>query len=129
MKYKIEVLSDLPVLITSFEEDFGSTEDIESYIAELVATYDSLDHKVYAITDTTNLKLTFDKVMEFLRVALRTDENLNRHPNKIGNIVITTSNFYQAVIKGLRTASFGNMQLEVFDSRESALSWVRDQAA
>lgn len=129
MKHSIEVMTDLPVVIVQFEEGFGSAEDIQAYVEEIGQTYETLDKKVYNITDTTNLNLTFDKVMEFLRVSMRSDYNLASHPMKLGNIVITTSTFYNAVIKGLRSASFGNMNIEVFDSVDAALKWVRERAA
>lgn len=129
MHHSIEVLDDLPVLIVRFEEGFGGSEDIKAYVHDLGQAYDSLEKKVYNITDTRNLSLTFDKVMEFLRVSMRDNQNLTRHPMKLGNIVVTSSSFYQAIIKGLRSATFGNMNIQVFESLDEALNWVRTQAA
>ncbi len=129
MNHTITVMDDLPVLLVQFERAFGSSEDIETYVNTLQEAYDALEKKVYNITDTRNLSLSFDKVMEFLRVSMRSNTSLTNHPMKLGNIVITSSGFYQAIITGLRSATFGNMNIQVFDSVDEALAWVREQAA
>ncbi|MCA9915883.1 MAG: hypothetical protein KC496_21160, partial [Anaerolineae bacterium] len=66
MNHRITVMPDLPVLLVEFEEGFGTSEDIEAYVETLQEAYDNLDKKVYNITDTRSLQLSFDKVMEFL---------------------------------------------------------------
>jgi len=129
MNYSVEVLSDLPVMLVRFEAAFGTAEDIESYIQEVKSVYSNLDRKVYDLTDVTKLDLSFVKVMEFLRVVLRSENRIPENSMRLGSVVITTSHFQRAMIKGLRSATFGNIQIEVFDSLDAALTWVRAQAA
>ncbi|MCA9915146.1 MAG: hypothetical protein KC496_17445 [Anaerolineae bacterium] len=128
MNYSIEILNDPRVMHVTMHEGFQQ-EDFADHVRDVWRTLDSLEEPLYQIIDIRGVELSFDDVMEFLRVAVRGEHPLPSHPMNRGNLVVTDSRLYQLVIKGLRTASFGNISIHAYESLDAALHWVYRQAA
>jgi hypothetical protein len=125
MSYTVEILPALPVVLVTFGADFSGSEEINTYSSEMYDLFESLSEPVYIIVNVTDLNLNFDSALEFVQVSLRSDKSIARHQNIIETLVVTHSRFYQLMIKGLNTATFGNFSVKVFSSMKQALDWVQ----
>ncbi|MDX1995102.1 MAG: hypothetical protein SF029_22160 [bacterium] len=129
MSYSIEHFPELSVVVIDFGEDFGSVEEITAFASELNRLYNALSAPVYQIADVSRMKLDFEQAMDVIRLTVRSDKSIMKHPNNKGVVVVTTSRFYQLMIKGLNSAAFGMLKLQVFESLDAAMTWAREQAA
>jgi hypothetical protein len=129
MSYTIEQFPELSLIVVSFGEDFGSIEETHRFVDELYDIYNGLPAPVHLIADVSRMKLDFEQAMDVIRLTVRGEKSLKKHPNNKGVVVVTTSRFYQLMIKGLNTAAFGMLKLQVFESMDAAMAWAREQAA
>lgn len=128
MSYAIRLHDDPPVVWVTMGEDFCK-EDFEPHVADVFELLNGLDTPLYQIIDIRAIKVGFDDVMEFLRLGARGDRALTTHPKNRGNLIITDSRFYALVAQGLRTASFGNVNVQTYTTPEAALEWLRKASA
>jgi hypothetical protein len=129
MGYEIQKIADLPLVIVTFDEHFGAKEEMVAYLAEINALYDRQPAPVFLIADMSFLSLDFDSLLNFVQLGVRADNAITKHRNNRDILLVTTSRFYQTVAKGLNSATFGHVNLLIYDSIEAAMNYVREQAA
>lgn len=129
MSYTIDVREDLSTVVITFHEGFSGEDQIKAYTQEIFDIYENFDQPYYQISDISEMKLDFNDVMTFIKEGVVGKQSITKHVHNKGIVIITESRFYQMTIKGLNTASFGNLKMEIFSSIEEALNWVHQQAA
>jgi hypothetical protein len=129
MSYKIELLRDLPVLFASFEDDTSLGEFMTELSNEAFEIFESLSSPVYYIVDMHNATINFNDILTGVQQSTKGSRPVLLHHNLKQLIVITESKAISTVVKGLNSVTFGNISAVVFDSLESALNYVRANAA
>ena len=129
MSFTVEKRDDISAIIITFHTDFGGGRQIKRYVSEIVDLLDNCDGPVYQIVDSADLKLSFNDVMLMIKEAVTNKQVISNHPNSKGIVIVTNKRFYKMAAKGLNTRSFGHLKLEIFESLDEALNWVREQAA
>lgn len=128
MGYILERLTDMPALMLSYEEGFVFADEMEALNNKIFDLLEAEASPIYLIIDSENLKLSFNDIMAGIQQATRSSKPSFNHKNVKQLIVITQSRTFSAVVKGLNTVSFGNVNATVFESLDAALSHVREAA-
>jgi hypothetical protein len=115
MSYKLERLSDLPVLHLSFAEDVQFAEFVERFSDDVFNALEKESRAVYYLIDVRNLKLSFNDILNGVQLGTKSGHSNLRHRNIKQVIVISQSKAIATVAKGLNTVSFGNINAVVFE--------------
>ncbi len=130
MAYHIERLSDLPVIVISYEDHFLFSEHGADLAKDLLQTLDEQEEPLYFINQNPLSKMgSFNELLQAVNSVTRGERPLLKHPNLKKPIWITTSRLAVTVAAGLNTVTFGNVEVLVFSTLDEALSWVRAHAA
>ena len=129
MPFTLEKRNDVNVVIATFDAEFQGEDQIKAYAKDSRELYDGLDSPVYLIIDCTDLNFSFNDVMTMIKDGVLGEHTIVNHPMNKGISLITDKRFYQMAAKGLNTASFGNLQIEIFKTVDEAIAWVREQVA
>ena len=125
MSYSIDLLSDLPVLLTKWEASFDFKEEFRKYSNEVKTLLDSLTTPLYYAIDLADFKLeSMDDLMLSVELATRSG-NSNFHHSMVKAIIwITTDETWKMTAKGLKHAIYGALDIAVFDTVDDALDFV-----
>ncbi|MCA9895011.1 MAG: STAS/SEC14 domain-containing protein [Anaerolineae bacterium] len=127
--YVIECLLDLPVVMVTYQPGYGGDEDIAAFADAVIDVFENLDYKAYLMFNMSSAKLSFNDIMQSAQRILRSENSPIKHPNFIALGMITDSKMFRTVAKGLNSAAFGNIKVQVFATRDEALAWARMENA
>ena len=68
--------------------------------------------------------MTLDDIVAGVNNLSRGESALWKHPNIKELIFVTTNTNIQMAAKGLNSLMFGNIQAEIFETREEALEYI-----
>ncbi len=127
MAFKIQKLPNEPVVLATMEVDFNMIRDSEAAIAETVAILDASPEPLVYISDTSNVTFSYDETVEGTNAVARGENPLFHHPN-IRQVLMVVGNVMQEMVaQGMRTDTFGNVNVVTFKSLDEALAHVRSQ--
>jgi len=130
MTFTVERVPGVPAVIMSYEDDFSFTEEGDALMQELYAVLDATPEPLYMINvEMMGHMSSFNEVLSATSKVTRGDQPLLQHPNLRKPIWVTNSKLALAVVRGLNTVTFGNVDILVFNTLEEALGWVRENAA
>ncbi|MCA9895010.1 MAG: hypothetical protein KC615_18620 [Anaerolineae bacterium] len=127
--FSIEMLDDLPVILTTYFEDYGGSDDVVAFSKQLIPMFDRATEKLYHLIDMRRATLSFNDIMTSTDYCIKRPEGFANHPNFQAFALITERKMFQSIAKGLGTATFGNLNVPVVPTVEEALAWVRRDCA
>jgi hypothetical protein len=123
MPYSIEELPNESVILLTFQPGF-SAEELADSAAELTKMLDAQSEPVYFILDMTSISLSLDDVIAGANMATRGSKPPFHHPNVRGVVFVSGNNLIKLAAQGLKTATFGNTAVQVFETLDKALAYT-----
>jgi hypothetical protein len=128
MPYTIEKIPDAPIVIMVREQAKG-VDELPEVIEAVTAVLDAQAEPVYLILDIHAMELGIDELTSAATRGARGPSAVMHHPKIRENLVVSGKTLVKLAMQGLRTATFGNVKVRVFDSQENALAFCREQIA
>lgn len=128
MPFTIEQVPDAPI-VTMVYEGRQSPEELQEVIAAVEAALDVQPEPVFLVMDIRGLGLGLDDLTSAANISARGSGAVLHHPNIRENLVVSDKAFFKLAAQGLRTATFGNVKLRVFETQEQALDYCRETIA
>ena len=124
--YTIEVLDGENILLMQLGEEFDLVADFEGFNTEAVSLLDQATEPMFAVIDVMQFpQVSIDGLIQATNAS--TTGYLS-HENLQTILTVTDSKLFQLAIKGIRTATFGNLDAHWFTTTEEALEFARTQA-
>lgn len=128
MPYSIEKLPDAPIVVVVHESKQVMSE-MADLMDEIRPILDAQPEPVFLVMDIRNLGIALDDLGAAANTAARGPAALLHHPNVRENLLVSTTGLVKLGALGLRTATFGNVNIRLFDTPEQALDYCREKIA
>jgi len=119
--YNIALLNDDTILHVTLNEDYNIYTDMPYSNGDTLAVLDKLDAPVVLITEI-RMKMTFDQLLLGTKSVAVGEDATWRHPNVAASILVTTDPTVYKAAAGLKTDTFGNLDIPVFHTAEEAIA-------
>jgi hypothetical protein len=127
MAYTFETLDEGQIILFTAGEDFNLKADGARYVQGLLELSQAGPDRIIAISDMRNISLDFDDLMASSTLARNDDTKaFLSNPKLIKSLVVINSRVMELLVKGLSSATFGSLDLPVFQTVEEALNAARD---
>ena len=128
MPYSIEKAPDEPIVVV-VHESRQLLAEMGQLMDEIKPLLDSQPEPVFLVMDIRRLGIAVEDLASAASAAARGPGALLHHPNVRENLLVSSAGLVRLGAQGLRTATFGNTKVRVFDTTEQALGYCRDQIA
>lgn len=128
MSYTVEKVPDAPIVIM-VHESRQSPEELQEVIAAVTATLDAQPEPVFMVLDIRGLDLGVDDLVSAASTGARGPGAVMHHPKIRENLVVSGKSFIKLAMQGLTTATFGNVKVKVFKTREEAIEYCHERIA
>ncbi len=127
MSYSLDALDDGHIIFFTMHQDFDMSVDMPDYLQKCYALVDNGPDRIIVITDAREMKTkSFEDVIQGAN-SIRSPEaqRISHHPKVIKNLTVITNKVVQMAMKGLNSASFGFLELTLFETQEEAIGYAR----
>jgi hypothetical protein len=128
MPYSIEKVPDAPIVILVHESKQLLAE-MGQLMDDVKPVLDAQPEPVFLVMDVRGLGISVEDLAAAASAAARGPGALLHHPNVRENLIVSTAGLVKLGAQGLRTATFGNTRVRVFDTTEQALDYCSQQIA
>jgi hypothetical protein len=126
MSYILEKLPNEPIVCVKYNHDFKVAAQMEQVILEIITLLDAQPEPVFLITDTTEMTMGVDDLISATNKAVRQTKVVTHRNNRL-NLVVSTNSLITFGVKGMNTAAFGYLKVEIFRTMDEALAFARSQ--
>ncbi|MBN1428668.1 MAG: hypothetical protein JXB07_09795 [Anaerolineae bacterium] len=127
MSHSTKKLPDEPIVIAAIEADFCTAQEGQAATDEAVAMLDAQCEPVYYIFDITKYAPSLDDILFSANTGGKGNLPTFRHPKVREAMVVSTNKMIKLAAKGLKSATWGNTAILVFDTLDEALAYIRQQ--
>ena len=125
MSYTTEKLPNEPIVFAKLHTDFNIVEEGEPLNSDALALIEAQAEPVYYIADISDYPPSLDDVVSAVNWGGKGKAPTLNHPNVCEAIIVSRSAMVKLAVKGLRSASWGNMKVQCFETLEEALAYAR----
>ena len=125
MSFKVELLPNEPIMVTSFYAAFDVRRDAAEVVRQMRAILDAAPEPIYMVDDTIQMKLSFSDLVGGLAMVTRGDTDVVHHPKVRRIVIITTSDVLKFGTTALKQKQYGASDIAVYSSMDDALSAIR----
>lgn len=126
MPYSFELLPDEPILINTVSESFSLEHNIDARFNDLAYYLNAATQPLCLIDDVRDLRIdAFHDLLFALNKAIEAQGVISKNPNLIAVIAVTTSTLIKRTAQSLGSNTFGNIDIQVFETLEEALDYAR----
>lgn len=129
MSFSIELLPDEPILFQVWDEDYSVKDEAEENIRQIRELLDSATEPVFFINDMRFVHLTLDDIIIGANATGRGEAPVFQHPNIREVVFISESKLLELGARGMKSATFGNVDIKVFKTPEEALAHIHTTIA
>ena len=115
------------ILLLTFTSDFNIAKDMAEVTAKVNQFMDAVTEPHFYIADTEHLSVSFTEMIQAASASARTSGANLHHPNMREFLLVSTNKLISLAGKGLDSDAFGHVNVHVFETRESALGYARQQ--
>ena len=126
MTYSVEKLPDEPIVISTISASF-SMDQYEQFLDDLTELLDMQTEPVYHVTVVNKHSFSFQEVLVSTNRSSRGPNPILHHPNLAGMVTVTTNKIIRLASKGLNSEIFGNIHIDLFETMDEALDFVRSR--
>ncbi len=128
-RFNVEMHSDLPIMMTRFEETFVFLEDAMAYTIAVKQCLDAQESPVFYLFDLTQWnRMSFEELMQAAAQAARGKESNFHHPMNRFTLIISSDKLVSMSAEGMTNSeAYGNAKIKVFNSMEAAMAYARAQ--
>jgi hypothetical protein len=124
MGFNYEKLPDDGIIIVTYHEDYDVRLHAAASIEEGTTLLDTAQTPTFLVIDATAVSIDLDDLISSASLATR-QTRFFAHPIIREIILITRSKLISLAAKGLDSVAFGHVKIKVFDTRDNALAYVR----
>jgi hypothetical protein len=127
MSYSIEKLPVEPIILYTAHPDHNVAAELQYVIADLRELLDVQEEPVYFVNDLRNgPSPSVEDLLKASTLLARGDNPIYQHPNIRKLLVVSTDRIVRmAYQQGGSSATFGSIGVEVFETMEEAMEFVR----
>lgn len=127
MSYSLAPLDGGHIISFTMHEDFDFTVDMPKYLQECWDLVENGPDRIVIISDASAMKT---KNLDYLiqgTNSIRTPEaqRLTHHPKVVKNFTVVSGKLAHLAVKGLNSATFGYVDLLIFETPEEAINEAR----
>lgn len=126
MPFSIDKVPDAPIVILVHESNHAMSE-MGDVIDALAAALDAQPVPIFLVIDIRGLTMGLDDMTSAATTATRGPGALLHHPNVRENLLISKAGLIKLGAQGLRSATFGQVNVRVFDTTEQALEYCYER--
>jgi len=126
--YTLSKLPDEPILIYAQQSQGNPMQDMEPSLADLAALLDGQREQVFVIYDVRTVAVDVDDILLAADHAARGSRAVLHHAMIRENLFVAQAGMLRAALRGLSSATFGQVRLALFDTVEEALAHCRRSA-
>lgn len=106
-----------------------TTDDFQDNQRQVAELLDSLEEPIYFVFDLSDVKFDLTDVIVGANRGAGNPTGSLRHPKVKEVVAVTKSGLIKLAARGLKSAVFGEVPVSVFETRDQALAYTRDQIA
>lgn len=127
MSYSLISLDDGHILVFDMHDDFESADDMPKYLPECYAALENGPDAVVLITDTTKapLRNLDDLIQGANSIRNPLSQQINNHPKLLASMTVVDNKMVQLAVRGLNSAAFGFVNVQIYATQEEALAHAR----
>jgi hypothetical protein len=124
MGFNYEKLPDDGIIIVTYHEDYDVRLHAAASIEEGTKLLDAAQTPTFLVIDATAVSIDLDDLISSASLATR-QTRFFTHPIIREILLVTRSKLISLAAKGLDSVAFGHVKIRVFDTRDNALAYVR----
>jgi hypothetical protein len=128
MPYTVEKLPDVPIILFTVLSEIDLNAELSTSISDIAHLLNAQVEKVFLIVDVRTISLSLGDVIRSANATARGQNALMHHSNLRENVFVATDSLLQMGIKGLASATFGQVRLKQFETLDAAMDYCRKQA-
>lgn len=124
MSFKVEKLPDEPIIVATIHEDYDLVNEIplsDRAVRDILQTVDEPQSYIIHF----ELQLSFDEILLGATKVARGQDPLWHHPYIKQVILVSNDASMKISAAGMSADMFGNLNIQVFETLEDALDYVR----
>jgi hypothetical protein len=125
--YSIELRKDISSVVATISKEFSIQNDLPVFSRTVYDLFNQSNSPLYYIAVLSQLPLTFDELVMSTNALVRGEYPFAAHPNFIAMLLVTSDDLLSMAAQGMRSDSFGNVQVEIFARLDDAVSFIRSQ--
>ena len=129
MPYTIDKLPDEPILLIHSTMGEDKLREMTEAIAEIARILDEQTETVFMVVDMRDVSMGLDDIVQAATLSARGRNPMLHHPNIRETIYVLTDVLIKTAVKGLGSATFGQLKAHIFDTVEEALDYCRKAGA
>ncbi|MBI5961287.1 MAG: hypothetical protein HY866_21290 [Chloroflexi bacterium] len=126
MSFKVEKLSGEPIILSTIYPDYNLFEEIAISDQAAMDLLDAATQPMFMIIDL-QVQLDFGQITIGADIEARGSNPLWHHKNMRQVILVTTNKMVPLAAKGMASQLYGYVNVEVFETVDEALRYIRAQ--
>jgi hypothetical protein len=122
--FTVERLPDEPIIYSWVSESW-TTDELSSYVEEVIALLDAVGGPVIYISDAREANLNVQDIIIGASTIARGTNTLLHHPNLKECVQVSASKLLQLAAKGMDSDIFGNVKVKICETYDEALAYAR----
>jgi len=118
----ITLLDTYPVLMNTLEAGYVFERDYPEGVAEMRRVMEAHPEPLFVIDDVSAVTLTMDDLINAANQGSRGENPFWHHPKLLGIYFITTSKAIEMAAQGIKSSTYGKVNVKVCHSVEEALA-------
>ncbi len=128
MSSTIEKLPNEPIALQTFSPDYHLVEELPKNVPGLLKFLDQLTEPVFWVVDISAVHgVSIEDLLTGTELVAKGKNALYHHRNVREVLYVSTSKMISMAAAGLANEKFGNLKVRVFETREAALQYARQQ--
>jgi hypothetical protein len=127
--YSVEKLPDEPIVISTAFPEWRAMTEWDPFFNDFIACIDACTEPVYYIGNLTEYRPDVQDVIIAANNATRSAKSILFHPNVKQFLLVTKMKLVEMAGNGLRSSTFGSVNIVIFSSLEEALAHARRNLA
>jgi hypothetical protein len=125
MSYTTEKLPGEPIILAKLNADFSVAKEGDPLNSDVLALIEVQDEPVVYIADISDYPPSLDDVVAAVNWGGKGKAPTLNHPNVSEAIIVSRSSMVKLAVQGLRSAPWGNMKVQYFETSDEALAYAR----
>jgi hypothetical protein len=128
MNYELKTLDDGQIIVLTMYKEFDMVDDLIQSSLECFELVENGPEHIVFISDGRELSITnLNDLIQSANSARRPEAmRVNKHPKMLKSLSVINSRLIQMAVRGLNSASFGHMEVTIFETVEDALDHARN---
>jgi hypothetical protein len=128
MNYELKTLDEGQIIVLTMYKEFDMVDDLIQSSLECFELVENGPEHIVFISDGRELSITnLNDLIQSANSARRPEAmRVNKHPKMLKSLSVINSRLIQMAVRGLNSASFGHMEVTIFETVEDALDHARN---